>query len=886
MVDSVITAPCGPRHRVAARAHGLIASLGPELPLVLFLVAVALVAHGVNMFNAPGIKEDEGTYAMHAWAVLRHGRLTPYTYTYDHAPGGWILAAGWMLLTGGPASFGGPIESARVLMLVLHVATVPLLYRVARKLGCGPAAAGVATLVFTLSPLALAYQRLFLLDNIMVFWLLVSLNLLLDGWGRLSRLVLSGAAFALAVLSKETALFVLPAFGYIAFRQRWSHQGGFGLTAWAVPAGIVTSWYPLYALFKGELLPAGSGLGFSVFSKVPGAKTSLVEAARWQLSRPGGAPLSLHSAFAQLAVHDWLLKDPVLLGIGAAAVAFNLIRGVGSNRRALAAGLLGLLALVYLARGGVVFDFYILVAVPFLALNLGVAASALRGKMSSVATWGFAIAVSAGLVAGYWETGRIRPYTTGDAVRSDREAIAWVKRNVPAASRMIVADDFWAALHENGLGGPAFPNAHSHWKVAADPDVRDAVFHRDWHRVDYLLTTTGLEATFQATGNQVAEDALHHAHVVQSWTAGTGTVALWKVDGAGGTEQSLLAQSAEHLAAMSHGSGEYAEKDGSVTSEAQSYALLRAAWSNDRTAFDQAWGWTQVRLERPDGLLAWQWRGGAVADPNSAADADTDAAYALLVAGKQWKVPAFTAAGLRMEAAIWDHEVVAVRGKPYVVAGNWAEDRQVLALNPSYFSPVAYRLFAELDHSRDWYTLLDSGYTLIDAAAKAPLGAARSSGLPPDWIGMDRSTGQLQPVAIQGRDTTRFGYDAARAFWRVALDYRWTRDGRAGAFLRRAQFLADEVGRKASVAAVYSHAGSIVEPNPSLVATAGAVAALMTIDPAKAGALFSRDVVGAAVNGGAQGTYWGDPRDLYAQEWAWFGIAFYADTLPDIAHAH
>jgi len=157
MVDTAICTPERSRQRAAARAQGFIASLGPELPLVLFLVAVALVAHGVNMFNAPGIKEDEGTYAMQTWSVLRHGRLTPYTYTYDHAPGGWILAAGWMLLIGGPARFGGPIESARVLMLVLHVATVPLLYRVARKLGCGPAAAAVATLVFTLSPLALAY---------------------------------------------------------------------------------------------------------------------------------------------------------------------------------------------------------------------------------------------------------------------------------------------------------------------------------------------------------------------------------------------------------------------------------------------------------------------------------------------------------------------------------------------------------------------------------------------------------------------------------------------------------------------------------------------------------------------------------------------------------
>ena len=131
--------------------------------------------------------------------MLREGRLAPYTYFYDHAPAGWIFLAAWMGLTGGPFTFGGAIDSGRVLMLLLHVAMVPLLYRVARKLGWPAGGRPGGRCLFSVSPLAIYYQRLVLLDNIMLFWVLLSLDLLLDGWG---RLLAAGAQRASASASR------------------------------------------------------------------------------------------------------------------------------------------------------------------------------------------------------------------------------------------------------------------------------------------------------------------------------------------------------------------------------------------------------------------------------------------------------------------------------------------------------------------------------------------------------------------------------------------------------------------------------------------------------------------------------------------------------------
>ncbi|MFN0074624.1 MAG: 4-amino-4-deoxy-L-arabinose transferase, partial [Chloroflexota bacterium] len=153
-----------------AGAQDALSRISLEGALILGLVAVSLVTHGLNMFHYPSFTrlDDEGIYAQQAWAIIRQGRLAPYTYFYDHAPAGWILLATWLALTGGPETFGGAIDSGRMFMLLLHLASVPLLYRLARRLGCTPAFAAFAGLLYSVSPMAIGYPRLLLLDNIMI----------------------------------------------------------------------------------------------------------------------------------------------------------------------------------------------------------------------------------------------------------------------------------------------------------------------------------------------------------------------------------------------------------------------------------------------------------------------------------------------------------------------------------------------------------------------------------------------------------------------------------------------------------------------------------------------------------------------------------------------
>jgi endo-1,4-beta-D-glucanase Y/4-amino-4-deoxy-L-arabinose transferase-like glycosyltransferase len=883
---------------IQARAGAWARVLNGDLLMVLALVAVALLAHGLNMFHYPAFsyKDDEGIYIAQAWALLREGQLAPYTYFYDHAPGGWILLAFWMWISGGPHAFGGAIDGGRVLMLLLHLAMTPLLYHIARKLGCGIWAAALATLLFSLSPLAVFFQRMVLLDNIMLFWVLLSLDLLLDGWGRLSRVVLSGACFGLALLTKETAFFLLPALLVIVVQQRWEHQGRFAIGGWLIPMLVVVSWYPLYAMLKGELLPAGLELvpagqsGTFLVVSATNTNVSLIDAMLWQATRSGGGMFNLNNQFWQLVRAEWLPRDMLLFAGGAAATLVNLVRGV-RNRRALVTGLLGALPLFYLARGGVVFDFYVLLAIPFLCLNLGVLVAMLFDHVSNWMAGTLAVLMVAALSTGYLASGTLMPLYQKHPDQAARDALVWIKQHVPAQSKLIIRDDMWTDLHEPGLGGPAFPNAHSHWKVASDPAIRSGVFHDDWRTVDYLVIIPDLEKDFVATNNTVALDALHNAHLVKRWTiapvAGKlhpqQTVELWKVDHAGATETSLLSAGAAYMSSRFEQNGAYVDASGTVTSEAQSYALLRAAWTGDRASFDRAWNWTQANILASDGSLHWLWRNGAVVDAHVATDADTDTALALLMASKRWNDPALRAAGVRMVQAIWQRTVVTVNGVPYLTGGDWATRTQIIALNPSYFSPYAYRIFQEVDKDHDWNEVINSSYQVLFDASAAPLGMAKSAGLPPDWVGLDQATGQLVPLHLDNKDSTQYSYDATRTYWRVALDLRWSGDGRANAYLRQAGFLRDEVARKGEVGAVYGHDGTLIEKKSSMVGTAGAMAALLTLDPAAANTLYVNEIVSSS-NYGTTGIYWGAPTDLYAQEWTWFATALYADALPDVWH--
>lgn len=475
-----------------------------------FWVFVSMImgalSHAYNIFAYPLYITDEGVYMQQAWSVLREGKLSPYTYFYDHAPGGWILIAAWVrLLPLEFETFGDAINTGRVLMVLLHIANVFFLFVVTRRLSDSKIAAFVACFIFNLSPLAVFYQRQVLLDNIMVFWILLSLFLATHKNRGIMVPMLSGMVLGVGVLTKENAIFFAPIVAYLIYthvHHRPNHRFAIGFWAFSLMASI--SFYFLYANLKNELFP--TGFDFDP-NNPPADHVSLLYTLWWQLHRSQGSVTDTSSLFWTLSIYRWVPKDIFILIAGGGAMLITLVIGITNRRQRrgfLVASLLALGYSFYLARGSMILEFYVVPLLPFLAMNVGMlmaqmlkylpaigrgaVLAAVFGVLLFHPQWGYVLVID--------EFGKV---VTHDLYKLDLtylqgQQVEFIRDNIPPNSRVVMDDDLWVALHDVR---PYYRFAHSHWKVSSDPDVRDKLFAKDWRNIDYFVMSNQMLITMQ-----------------------------------------------------------------------------------------------------------------------------------------------------------------------------------------------------------------------------------------------------------------------------------------------------------------------------------------------------------------------------------------------------
>ncbi len=521
--------------------------------LLLLSVLTGLATHGYHLFRYPLYTTDEGIYVQQAWAVLREHHLSPYTYFYDHAPGGWLAIAAWTeFLPRQFQTFGNAINTGRLLMLLVHVASVVLLFVTTRRLSGSLLAAFIATFLFNVSPLAIFYQREVLLDNLMVFWVLLALYLITRDDHRVMTPLLAGLAFGMALVTKENAIFFAPVLGYLLYRH-FAHRSNrrFALGFWNFASLSTTSAYVMYAALKNELLP--SHFNFNL-KNPPADHVALLYTIWWQLHRSQGSILNPHSLIWQFSLDRWLPKDPFILIVGGAAMLIGLVLGLVDRQRNLgllvAAGLAASYAF-YLARGSLMLEFYVIPLLPFLAMTTGIVFSRLLRAFPRPAAGIAAIALAGVLLVpvlphgGYVlvrdEYGKVVPhdlYKLDLATLQDQQ-IAYVRQHISPDAKLIIDDDMWAQLHDVR---PYYRFAHSHWKAAGDPDVRDKLYRKDWHNVDYVVMSNKMLIAMQQNNGDGNEtwiiDAIHHSQRVWDLKRGDIELEIYQVQNGGGANGS------------------------------------------------------------------------------------------------------------------------------------------------------------------------------------------------------------------------------------------------------------------------------------------------------------------------------------------------------------
>jgi cellulose synthase/poly-beta-1,6-N-acetylglucosamine synthase-like glycosyltransferase len=509
---------------LGARAWRVVAS-HPDVALLTVLLAVIGVLSARNCLHWPGQLFDEGTYVGNAWAV-QHGALAPYTYSYGHPPLAWLAIFLW---TGAGSALGigtYSIDAARDFMVAVSLVGGSLVYVIARRMHMGRPFAAGAVVLFTLCPLALYFHRAVLLDNLAIVWALAAFALALTPRRRLWAFAASGACFALAVLSKETILVILPALLLAAAQNTDRRTRRYCLTLFGSFFLVIGLAYPLYAVLKGELLPGPAHV--SLFGEV------VVQL----FTRETTGNILDPQSPAHATVVYWLKLDPWLLGSALALTPIALVL-----RKTRAVALAYVIQLVMVLRPGYLPAMYVIALVPFAALMVAGTMDALwrmsqrprhtqRGDgLAPVAFCVLATVLAFG-TAPRWA----HDISVATTVREDgttRAVTRWIVSNKLYEKRMLVGDEYWIYLVQHGAdaspvrGGFFSRTIVSFWPFDYDPAVRKR-FPNGWRDFEYIVSTQAMRASVARTPETAR--ALAHSRPIVTFGRGEQRIEVRKID--------------------------------------------------------------------------------------------------------------------------------------------------------------------------------------------------------------------------------------------------------------------------------------------------------------------------------------------------------------------
>ncbi|GAA4670351.1 ArnT family glycosyltransferase [Frondihabitans cladoniiphilus] len=493
---------------------------GASLVWILPVMAIVATVQAWNMTGSPQRIDDEGTYTAQAWSILHLGSLTHYTYWYDHPPLGWIQIAGYTGLTGAFGRYSQAVMAGREAMLFFTVIAVALVWLLARRIGLSRPAAGIAALVFGISPLAIQFHRTVYLDNVATPWLLLAFLLALSRKNQLAGFIGSAFAFGVAVLSKETFLLALPFLAWVMIRNSEKSTRRYTLATSGAVLALVGGAYVVFAAVRGELVPG------------PG-HTSLVSGLSFQLGTrtASGSIFDPQSLFFKVVDQWWNLDQVfIVLGLVSAVVGLFLKR-----TRPYAAIVVFAVAIMFRPNSYVPVP-YVIMLLPFGALLIaGVADTAVKayrarraGKVGTTVSrvgataWLVVTAVAIAAIVPLWTT-QLRGFLKADLDAPMVSAESWVTDNVPKNSRLLVDDSMWVDLVKAGF---ARDNVVWFYKIDTDGAV-EAQSPQGWKDSDYIVTTDSIRTS--ASGSPDVVKALANSTIVATFGTGTQMVDVRRI---------------------------------------------------------------------------------------------------------------------------------------------------------------------------------------------------------------------------------------------------------------------------------------------------------------------------------------------------------------------
>lgn len=318
------------------------------------------------------------------------------------------------------------------------------------------------------------------------------------------------------------------------------------------------------------------------------------------------------------------------------------------------------------------------------------------------------------------------------------------------------------------------------------------------------------------------------------------------------------------------------EKNNITTSEGQSYIMLRSLALGDKKTFDLTYRWTKNNLQRKDKLFAWFWGKNSagkykILDENSASDADVDIAFALLLAYETWGGNEYLQEASSIIKSIWNNETRLIGSCRVLMPGFNQTLSEKIEINPSYFSPYAFRLFQKYDNTDDWNSLVDSSYDYLSKVT-----AITATGLPPNWFLIEEGPNSEQ-IVLEDSPRSDFSYDAVRVFVRVYFDYLKTGEQRALPILEKSKFFIDKwgsnEGQSQNFYVNYQANGKLRDHDEFI----GSIAILLPVI-----SIYNKELAETVYENKIKPyqneDYWAQKKDYYAKNLLWFGCYLYGSS--------
>jgi len=227
----------------------------------------------------------------------------------------------------------------------------------------------------------------------------------------------------------------------------------------------------------------------------------------------------------------------------------------------------------------------------------------------------------------------------------------------------------------------------------------------------------------------------------------------------------------------------YSDDKTQTRGEAIGFGMILAGYMGDKETFDGLFDfYKSKRTSEAKNMMAWNVTCDGYVDKGSATDVDIDVAYALIVGFNQWG-GTYLHESKQILKLLSTNMITSCSGVkilyPGYNSGVWGGCNET---DIQYYTPAFFRIFAKVSGDEIWNQLADDSYVVLNASAHS------ETGLVPDW---QTANGIGLPPSYR---TAYFRYDACRVPWRMALDYLWNGNEKAGIWCTKVSNWAYKIG--------------------------------------------------------------------------------------------